>query len=57
METDFEVLHTDTADWAYLERRATTEGTAEALAEIRREEGALSFNEERPSSYHGSRRT
>ena len=31
------VLHADTVDWAYLEKRATTEGTAEALAEIRRE--------------------
>ena len=31
------VLHADTVDWAYLERRATTEGTAEALTEIRRE--------------------
>jgi hypothetical protein len=34
------VLHADTVDWAYLEKRATTEGTAEALAEIRREVGA-----------------
>ena len=31
------VLHADTVDWAYLERRAITEGTVEALAEIRRE--------------------
>jgi len=31
------VLHADTVDWAYLERRATTEGTAEALTKIGRE--------------------
>jgi hypothetical protein len=31
------VLHADAVDWAYLERRAITEGTVEALAEIGRE--------------------
>jgi hypothetical protein len=34
------ILHADTVDWAYLERRATTEGTVKALTEIRREIGA-----------------
>lgn len=34
------ILHADTVDWAYLEKRAASESTVEALAEIRKEVGA-----------------